>query len=233
MTPLEDGLSTHLVRNQVPELPDCNLFLSDPALMEGVRREGAESFEAALEFWGRRLGQAELREAAAAANRQAPVLRAYDRHGQRVDAVEFHPEWWRFLSLAFAQGMHSSAWANPGPGAQVARAAHYLMHGQVEAGSLCPITMTSAAIPLLAREPWFARIQPKLVSRDYDPADAPLDAKRSMMVGMGLTEKQGGSDLRGTTSVAEPLGGAPELARLVVARTATAREPVCDLAHAA
>lgn len=197
---------THQVENQVPDLPDCNLFLTDAALMQGVRREGAQSHEADLESWGQHLGRADLARLAAEVNRAAPVLRAFDRTGHRIDSVDFHPGWDEFLSLAFAQGMHSSAWIEPGEGAHVARAAHYLMHGQVEAGSLCPITMTSAAIPLLAREPWFADLQPRLASRRYDARDLPVPDKQGMMIGMGMTEKQGGSDLRSNTSMAESAG---------------------------
>ncbi|CAM5778495.1 acyl-CoA dehydrogenase family protein [Castellaniella caeni] len=197
---------THQVENQVPDLPDCNLFLADPALVQGVRREGGQGCEPELDAWGQRLGRAALARLAAEVNRVSPVLRAYDRGGHRIDVVDFHPGWAEFLSLGFAQGMHGGAWMNPAPGAHVARAAHYLMHGQVEAGSLCPLTMTSAAIPLLAREPWFAALQPKLASLTYDARDVPVAAKQSMMIGMGMTEKQGGSDLRGNTSQARPVG---------------------------
>ncbi|MGB6007336.1 acyl-CoA dehydrogenase family protein [Castellaniella sp.] len=202
------GLSsdTHQVENQAPDLPDCNLFLADAVLMQGVRREGGQHHEPDLESWGRRLGQSDLARLAADINRASPVLRAFDRTGHRIDVVDFHPGWSEFLSLGFAQGMHGSAWITPADGAHVGRAAHYLMHGQVEAGSLCPITMTSAAIPLLAREPWFADLQPKLASRRYDARDLPVADKQSMMIGMGMTEKQGGSDLRGNTSWSEPSG---------------------------
>lgn len=193
--------------NQVPDLPDCNLYLTDEALVAGVRREGAGGREAELETWGARLGRADLARLAAEVNRQGPALRAYDRRGVRIDVVDFHPGWTEFLSLAFAQGMHGAAWTEPGPGAHVARAAHYLMHGQVEAGSLCPVTMTSAAIPLLARESWFATVRPLLASREYDAHDRPLAQKRAMMIGMGMTERQGGSDLRANLSRAEPQGG--------------------------
>ena len=192
--------------NQVPDLPDCNLYLMDEALADGVRREGATAFESELEAWGARLGRAALFRLAAEVNRQGPVLQAFDRRGVRIDVVEFHTGWSEFLSLAFAQGMHGSAWTEPGPGAHVARAAHYLMHGQVEAGSLCPVTMTSAAIPLLMREPWFAGIRPLLAGRQYDGRDVPLAGKCAMMIGMGLTERQGGSDLRANLSRAQPDG---------------------------
>lgn len=206
MAVLRQSSDTHQADNQVPDLPDCNLFLTDAALMDGVRREGGQQHEPGLEAWGRRLGQADLARLAADINRAAPVLRAFDRTGHRIDVVDFHPGWSDFLSLAFAQGMHGSAWIAPESGAHVARAAHYLMHGQVEAGSLCPITMTSAAIPLLARESWFAELQPRLASRQYDARDMPVADKQSMMVGMGMTEKQGGSDLRSNISWAESAG---------------------------
>lgn len=209
-----DGLVTHGLANLVPELPDLDLYRSDPALIEAVQREGAYASEPVLASWGARLGRAGLSRLADEVNRQAPRLRAFDAAGRRVDEVDFHPGWHEFLSLAFAQGMHGSAWMAPQPGAYVTRAAHYLMHGQIEAGSLCPITMTSAAIPLLAREPWFAPLRAKLASRDYDGSDRPLADKQGMMVGMGLTEKQGGSDLRTNESRAEAIAGEPEWFRL-------------------
>src|SRR5690606_26924163 len=184
-----------------------NLLLSDPALREGVEREGAGVHAAALEAYGAMLGRAETFALAHIVNRHPPELQAYDRRGLRIDHVAFHPGWAQTMGMAFEQGMHCSAWSQPGPGAHVARAARYLMHGQVEAGSLCPTTMTAAAIPLLAREPWFPAIRSLLYARRFDGRDVPLADKASMMVGMGLTERQGGSDLRRSTSVAEP---APE-----------------------
>jgi putative acyl-CoA dehydrogenase len=214
MASVEDRQATHRVDNQVPDLPGRNLFLADVVLTEAVRRAGAQDYEPELESWGERLGRPDLSVLADQVNRQSPVLRAFDRAGHRIDTVDFHPGWGQFLSLAFAQGMHDSAWTAPGPGAQVARAAHYLMHGQIEAGSLCPVTMTSAAIPLLARESWFGAIQPRLSSRDYDPADRPVAEKRAMMVGMGMAEKQGGPDLRTNASQAEPVAGEHDWFRL-------------------
>ncbi|NYT44656.1 isovaleryl-CoA dehydrogenase [Alcaligenaceae bacterium] len=197
--------TTHEVTNQVPDLGDYNLYTSDAALQEGVLREGGAAHTDALEHYGARLGLAETIELANQANRHKPELVAFDRQGRRVDRVDFHPAWHRFMRLAFMQGMHSSAWSHPGPGAQVARAAAYLMHGQVEAGSLCPVTMTSAAIPILQKEDWFDSVATRLYSLQYDQKDAPLSDKISMMVGMGMTEKQGGSDLRSNTTRARPL----------------------------
>lgn len=200
------GWTTHEVTNQVPELGDYNLYTSDIALQEGVRREGGQFHEPALLHYGERLGRAETFAMAHEANRHLPELKTHDRLGHRVDRVHFHPAWHRLMRMAFLQGMHSSAWSAPGKGAHVARAATYLMHGQLEAGSLCPVTMTSAAIPVLQHEPWFDTVAALLYSTQYDERDLPLASKTSMMIGMGMTEKQGGSDLRSNTTRAVPLG---------------------------
>lgn len=198
--------TTHEVSNQVPEWAGFNLYQTDRALQEGVLREGAQWHDDALGSYGAQLGLKETLALAHDANRFKPELEAFDPCGYRVDRVVFHPAWHHFMGMAFEQGMHSSAWANPGPGAQVARAAIYLLHGQIEAGSLCPVTMTSAAIPVLQKEPWFSAIQAQLYSRQYDARDLPVGHKNGMTIGMGLTEKQGGSDLRANTTHASPLG---------------------------
>lgn len=200
--------STHQVTNQVPDLLDYNLYLTDKALQEGVRREGAGWHERALIDYGGQLGLAQSFVAARDANRYRPELEAFDRHGVRVDRVHFHPAWRQFMRMAFAQRMHCSAWRSPGAGAQVARAATYLLHGQIEAGSLCPTTMTSAAIPVLRREPLFDSIAPMLYSDQYDERDQSLAGKAGMTIGMGMTEKQGGSDLRSNITRAEPVAAA-------------------------
>lgn len=198
--------STHEVENQVPELGDYNLYASDSALQEGVRREGAAQHEAALAEYGAWLGTDEASALARQANVQAPTAERFDRHGYRVDRVQYHPAWHVFMEHAFRRGMHCGAWSSADPGRHVARAAFYLLHGQIEAGTLCPLTMTSAAIPLLGREALYDSLRSLLFSRDYDPSDAPLAEKKSMLVGMGMTEKQGGSDLRTNTTRATPLG---------------------------
>ncbi len=199
---------THEVSNQPPELAGYNLYDTDAPLREGVRREGAGAYEASLVRYGAQLGQRETIQLAHEANRHGPELQSYDRQGHRVDRVLFHPAWQHFMTLAYGQGMHSSAWADPQPGAQVARAAAYLMHGQIEAGSLCPATMTAASIPVLRQEDWFEHISPLLYSRHYDGRDMPLEGKTSMTIGMGMTEKQGGSDLRRNMTAALPVGRA-------------------------
>ncbi|WP_251877113.1 isovaleryl-CoA dehydrogenase [Achromobacter sp. Marseille-Q4954] len=205
------SFATHTVSNQVPPLEDYSLYETDPALREAVRREGAQAWEPELAAHGAWLGRAQTLEAGAQANRCTPRLVSYDRGGHRIDRVEFHPSWNLLMGGIMARGLHSRAWAQPEPGAQVARAAAYVMQGQVEAGSLCPTTMTFAAVPLLQREPagvvdFGGQWLNALYSREFDGADAPLAAKRSALIGMGLTEKQGGSDLRAVTTRATPLG---------------------------
>lgn len=205
------SFATHTVQNQVPPLEDYSLYDTDPALREAVRREGADNWAGDLAAHGAWLGRAQTLAAGAEANRCPPRLVGYDRSGHRIDHVEFHPAWNLLMSGILARGLHSRAWAQPVPGAQVARAAAYLMQGQVEAGTLCPTTMTFAAVPLLQREPagvidFAGQWLPALYSREFDAADAPLAAKRSALIGMGLTEKQGGSDLRAVSTRAVPLG---------------------------
>lgn len=205
------SFATHTVFNQVPPLEDYSLYDTDPALREAVRREGAEAWAGDLAAHGAWLGRAQTLAAGAEANRCPPRLVSYDRAGHRVDRVEFHPAWNALMSGIMARGLHSRAWMQPAPGAQVARAAAYLMQGQVEAGTLCPTTMTFAAVPLLQREPagvvdFAGQWLPALYAREFDGSDAPLAAKRSALIGMGMTEKQGGSDLRAVTTRATPLG---------------------------
>ncbi|CAB3710058.1 isovaleryl-CoA dehydrogenase [Achromobacter marplatensis] len=205
------SFATHTVQNQVPPLEDYSLYDTDPALREAVRREGADNWAGDLAAHGAWLGRAQTLAAGAEANRCPPRLVSYDPGGHRIDHVEFHPAWNLLMSGILARGLHSRAWAQPVPGAQVARAAAYLMQGQVEAGTLCPTTMTFAAVPLLQREPagaidFAGQWLPALYSREFDAADAPLAAKRSALIGMGLTEKQGGSDLRAVSTRAVPLG---------------------------
>lgn len=199
--------TTHEVTNQVPALGDYNLYLGDIALQEAVEREGGEGHRDTLVRHGARLGLHETAVLAHEANRHPPELESFDPQGRRVDRVRFHPAWHRFMRLAMMHGLHSSAWSSPGQGAHVARAAAFMMHGQIEAGSLCPVTMTSAAIPLLQKESWFPSVAQHLYTHQYDEADAPLAGKTSMLVGMGMTEKQGGSDLRSNTTGATPLDG--------------------------
>jgi putative acyl-CoA dehydrogenase len=197
------------IPNQAPDLQNYNLFDTDLALTEGLRREGAGWHATALNCQGAELGSAEVLQLGALSNRHLPELHSHDRVGHRIDLVEFHPAWHALLELLRRAGLHALPWMQPGDGAHVARAAGYFLHAQVEAGSLCPTTMTFAAIPLLQTEPaLFDPLRSKLFSREHDPRDLPIAQKRSVLIGMGMTEKQGGSDVRSNSSQAQPLGAA-------------------------
>ncbi|KMN33142.1 acyl-CoA dehydrogenase [Chromobacterium sp. LK1] len=198
---------THEVSNQYEELADYSLYDSDPALREALRRADAGWAEAGLRAYGERLGRADSFELAEQANRHAPELRAFDRRGRRIDQVDSHPAWHQFLALYREQGLVSMPFDSQRPGRWTAAMAGLYLHGQVEAGSLCPATMTQAAIPLLQREPaLWAQLGDKLFSRVHDSRDLPLERKTSAWIGMGMTEKQGGSDVRANTTQATPLG---------------------------
>lgn len=198
---------THEVTNQVPDLDGYNLFATDIALVAGLKREGGGWHAPQLQRFGAELGSAAVLALAAQANRHVPELATHDRFGRRIDHVEFDPAWHQLLGILRREGLHALPWMQPQPGAHVARAAGYFLQAQVESGSLCPATMTYAAIPLLRNEPaLFATLQDKLYSREHDARDLPLAQKRAILIGMGMTEKQGGSDVRSNTTVARPLG---------------------------
>ncbi len=207
---------THEVFNQPPPLAGVNLFEADLALAAGVGREGGGWHAAALARRGRWAGSEEAQRLAMRANRYLPTLQTHDPQGRRVDRVEFDPAWHALLHGLRADGLQARAWEAPRAGAHVARAASFYLHAQVEAGSLCPVTMTFAAVPVLQAEPMFASLAPRLFCEAHDAADRPIAAKSAILIGMGLTEKQGGSDLRGTQTVAMPLdsGGRGQAYRL-------------------
>jgi putative acyl-CoA dehydrogenase len=205
---------THEVFNQAPPFGDVNLFGCDPALREGVEREGAGWAAGALEALGARLGSVEVLDLARLANEFAPRLVNFDRAGHRVDEIEFHPAWHQLMTLLIENGAHSLPWESPQPGAQVARAAAYLLFGQVENGSQCPVTMTYASVPALRQNAAIAaRWLPKILSREYDPRSLPIEQKRGALVGMGMTEKQGGTDVRANTTRAAPMDPAQARSR--------------------
>jgi putative acyl-CoA dehydrogenase len=199
--------ATHEVTNQVPPLENYNLYETDATLTAAVEREGAAWRASELASDGAKLGTPEVLALAAAANRHEPELTTFNPRGERVDTLEFHPSWHRLLALLREQGLHALPFDTPRAGAMAARCAGYFLHAQLESGSLCPLTMTFASIPVLRREQaLFAEIAEKLYAREHDPSDAPLANKRSMMVGMGMTEKQGGSDVRTNQTRASALG---------------------------
>jgi putative acyl-CoA dehydrogenase len=199
---------THAVTNQVPELQNYNFFVTDPALADGLGWSGAGWHAGQLERLGAELGSAEVLRLGALANRHPPELQTHDRVGNRIDVVEFHPSWHQLLAVLRREGLHALPWMTPRPGAQVARAAAYFLHAQLESGSLCPTTMTFASIPVLQNEPaLFSMLRDKLFALEHDPRDLPLAQKKSMLIGMGMTEKQGGSDVRSNTTTAVPING--------------------------
>ena len=194
--------------NQTPQLCDYNLFATDEALQGAVSREGAAAHAAQLGRDGAAIGTAASFEHGHLANRHPPVLQTFNVRGERIDAIEFHPSWHALMEGIAARGYHSAPWAReagrPVAGAHVARAAGYLMQAQVECGTLCPTTMTYGAIAALRRDPDLARDWvPRLITRVYDNRDLPIERKQGGLVGMGMTEKQGGSDVRANTTRAE------------------------------
>jgi putative acyl-CoA dehydrogenase len=204
---------THEVLNQPPPLEDYDLFTSDAALREGLAREGGGWAEARVQAFGAIVGQAGWFAIGRQANHFTPELRSHDRFGHRIDEVEFHPAWHEVMGLAMAHEVHALPWRHPRPGAHVARSALHSMLAQVEAGACCPITMTFACVPALRHEKAVAaEWEPRLLATEYDPRSLPADQKRSATLGMAMTEKQGGSDLRTNTTQARALGGDDEYA---------------------
>ena len=202
---------THEVSNQVPLLTGYNLFSSDPALVAALEREGAGWHRAALQRDGAALTEPDVLALADLANRHTPELFTHNPRGERIDALEFHPAWHTLIAQLRGAGLHALPFSDPQPGAMVARCAAYLLHAQLESGALCPVTMTFASIPVLQREPaLFATLRDKLYARAHDPRDVPLAHKQSALIGMGMTEKQGGSDVRSnrTRAVAADGGNA-------------------------
>jgi putative acyl-CoA dehydrogenase len=197
--------------NQPPPYVDADLYGSDASLQSAVTANGAAHDAPMLAEFGRRWASAEMFDAARQANENAPRLHAYDARGFRLDQVEFHPAYHRFMTASIAAGLHASTWGDdgaPAPApAQVARAARFYMAAQVETGHLCPITMTRAAVGALAFDPVLAgKFLPKILSRDYDARFLPWAEKSGISLGMGMTEQQGGTDVRTNTTRATAEG---------------------------
>ncbi|MFC8390248.1 acyl-CoA dehydrogenase family protein [Streptomyces sp. NPDC057238] len=198
------GGATHGVTNQPPPLAPYDAS-EDTALLEGLRREGAGWAEEELRRVGRLAGSAQVQEWSDQANRHEPELRTHDRYGHRVDEVEFHPSWHHLMRAAVAEGLAAAPWADDRPGAHVVRTAKGLAWGHTEAGHGCPTSMTYAAVPALRRQPELAAVyEPGLTSREYEPGLRVPAGKRGLLAGMGMTEKQGGSDVRTNTTSAAP-----------------------------
>ncbi|HCS2614100.1 TPA: isovaleryl-CoA dehydrogenase, partial [Shigella flexneri] len=199
---------THTIFNQPIPLNNSNLYLSDGALCEAVTREGAGWDSDFLASIGQQLGTAESLELGRLANVNPPELLRYDAQGRRLDDVRFHPAWHLLMQALCTNRVHNLAWEEDArSGAFVARAARFMLHAQVEAGSLCPVTMTFAATPLLLQmlpTPFQDWTTPLLSDR-YDSHLLPGGQKRGLLIGMGMTEKQGGSDVMSNTTRAERL----------------------------
>jgi putative acyl-CoA dehydrogenase len=198
---------THDVINQPPPFLDVNLYSSDRPLHSAVEREGGGWSEQALRAYGGVMGSARVFELGRQANRYTPELRTHDRFGNRVDEIDYHPAWHEVMRIQMEHHVHNLPWRDRRPGAHVARLAKHYILSQVEAGSACPITMTFASLPALEQEPRVsAEWKPRLLGDVYDSRFVRADEKSAVLVGMAMTEKQGGSDVRANTTKAIPLG---------------------------
>ena len=193
--------ATHEVLNQVPPLEGHDTA-ADPALLEGLHREGAGWAEGDVHTLGRLAGSTEAQEWGRLAERHPPTLATHDRYGNRVDRIEYIPAYHELMRTAVTHGLHAAPWADDRPGAHVARAAKFMVWN-VDAGHGCPISMTYAAVPALRSNPELsARFEPLLTNREYDFGLRDPDTKAGLIAGMSMTEKQGGSDVRANTTTA-------------------------------
>jgi putative acyl-CoA dehydrogenase len=198
--------ATHEVFNQPPALTRYDVA-DDAAMLSALRREGAAWAEPAIRELGHLAGSAPAQEQGRQANENPPVLRTHDRFGHRIDEVEFHPAWHELMTVAVRHGLHAAPWRDDRPGAHVARAAGFYVWGATDAGHCCPVSMTYAIVPALRHAPELAeRFEPLLAAREYDSGLRQPDAKRGLLAGMSMTEKQGGSDVRANTTRAVPTG---------------------------
>ena len=197
---------THEVFNQPPALENYNLFRQDAALREAVRREGADWAHDELDVHGAIAGRSDVIDLGFKANANKPEFHSHDRFGHRIDEVRFHPAYHELMTMSLEGGLHSSPWTDPGRGANVARAARLYMQSQVEPAHGCPVTMTFACVPTLRKQPDLAEYWlPKILNRHYDPRNVPDGEKQAVTIGMAMTEKQGGSDVRANTTRAYPV----------------------------
>jgi putative acyl-CoA dehydrogenase len=199
-------LDTHEVSNQPPPFEDVNLFTTDRALVDAVSRAGGRTQLEMLGALGARAGSAEVLDWGVQANRNPPVLETFDRYGRRIDEVSFHPAYHHLMKLGLESGFASVAW-DGSPAGHLAHAAILFLTGQADSGTSCPMTMTYAAMPALRAEPAVVEEWgPRVLAGRYDPAVRPAAEKTGVTIGMAMTEKQGGSDVRANTTRAEPAG---------------------------
>ncbi|MBV9292565.1 MAG: isovaleryl-CoA dehydrogenase [Frankiales bacterium] len=218
---------THDVRNQPPPLTGYDVFSSDTTLVEGISRYGAGAAAERLSALGRLAGEEKSLEWGRLANDYPPKLRTVDRYGNRIDEVEFHPAWHELMTVAIGHGLHASSWVEDDSAAQLVRATGFMVWSQVEGGHGCPVSMTHAAVPALRVDQALAdEWVPRLMSYSYDPGLRPPQEKSGCLAGMGMTEKQGGSDVRTNTTVA--VANADGTYRLTGHKWFTSA-PMCDV----
>lgn len=208
----QPSFATHEVFNQSPPFEDIDLFAVDRPLVDAVKANGGAAAERELSQFGKHWGSAAMADRGRIANENTPKLRSFDAKGNRRDQVEFHPAYHELMAHSAHAGVHNSTWTADGKpagdAAEVIRAAKFYMASQVETGHLCPITMTRASVAALAMQPdLLARVMPVLSTKSYDPSFAPWWDKRGMTLGMGMTEKQGGTDVRANMTRAVRDGG--------------------------
>jgi putative acyl-CoA dehydrogenase len=200
-------MATHIVTNQAAPRVDIDEYRSNVALTEAIAALAPHADSEELSRIGALVGSEDFQRDAAAANRVTPVLQTHDRWGRRIDQVEFHPAYHRIIRDDLAAGSHSLAWTQPGPGANVQRAARFMLFAQVEPGHSCPVSMTHAVVASLKGTAHEAFWVPRAVDRGYDPRLIDPADKSAVTFGMAMTEKQGGSDIRANATTAEPDGG--------------------------
>jgi putative acyl-CoA dehydrogenase len=213
--------------NQPPPLVDYNLFEADAPLRESLEREGASWAQDLVGDLGRLAGTPEAIDWGFQADANPPQLRTHDRFGNRIDEVEFHPAWHRLMEVAIGHGLHALPWREPRPGAHAARAAAFYIWSQVEGGHGCPVSMTYAAVPALRQQKDLAeKWEPLITTLEYDFGLRPPSTKRGVLIGMAMTERQGGSDVRTNTTLAVPTGTDRE--HLLTGQKWFCSAPMCD-----
>ncbi|MCV4285589.1 acyl-CoA dehydrogenase family protein [Pseudomonas capsici] len=226
---LHQFAETHQVTNQPPSLDGVNLYRIDLPLQAWVKRFDAGWAEPRIDAYGALAGGT-LMEAGFLANQNKPTFASHDRYGHRIDLVEFHPAYHQLMNTAIEHGIPSLPWTDPQPGAHVARAAMSYLHTQADPGSGCPLTMTFASVPALRLQPELAQIWlPKILSTRYDSRNIGIAHKTGATIGMAMTEKQGGTDVRANTTRAYPVGaGGPGQAYELVGHKWFCSAPMCD-----
>ncbi len=226
---LHQYAETHDVFNQVPSLDGANLYRLDRPLQEWVHRFGGGWGEAKLDAYGA-LSGGPLMAAGFLANENKPVFKSHDRYGHRADLIEYHPAYHQLMAAAVEHGLPSLPWTDPRAGAHVVRAGLTYLHSQAEAASGCPLTMTFAAVPALQLQADIAAIWlPKILATEYDPRNVPMEQKAGVTIGMAMTEKQGGTDVRANTTRAYAVSaGGPGQAYELVGHKWFCSAPMCD-----